>query len=280
MQVLELLNKSTEYLEKKGIESSRTEAEILVCEVLDCKRVDIYADFEKQVNETEKEKLRSFLRRRVNGEPLQYITGKTQFRFIDLFVEEGVFIPRPETEILVQIALKEITGKQSLKILEIGTGTGAIALSLAKEAGMEVTAVDIDPKAVKLTEKNARTLGLENKVKVLKSDLFENINDRKYDLILSNPPYIADGLKESLPKDVQKEPDSALYGGAEGLDKVKKILKQAIGYLENKGSVILEISPEQVEKIKKYCKDAGYSEVLFDNDLAGKVRFVKAKWKS
>jgi release factor glutamine methyltransferase len=299
MQIIELLKKSTEYLDKKGIENPRVEAETFLCKTLGCKRIDLYADFEKVVTEDEKETLRGFLRRRIGGEPLQYITGSVGFRFIELDVKEDIFIPRPETEILVQLVLDCIKNDASFdnpakdninedspkkheqeqeqkNILEIGTGTGAIAISLVKEANCKVTATDINKKALELAKINAEKEGLNNKICFIESRFFDDLPKEKYDLIVSNPPYVAEKFKESLPVDVMREPHEALFSGTDGLNAVKEIFEKASQYLVEGGTVILEISPEQGENVLGLAESVGFSDTYLEKDLSGRVRFVRA----
>lgn len=274
MTVLELLNKTAGYFESKGIENSRLEAEILICEALHCKRMDIYSDFEKTVTESEKEILREFLRRRVSGEPLQYITGKQQFRFLELKTQKGVFIPRQETEIIVSLALDFLKGKNEPAVIEVGTGTGAIALSIAKEGSFHVDVTEIDENAVSLAKENAAENGLSEKVKINKGAYFEGFEKNKYDLVVSNPPYIPEGDYESLPEDVKKEPVGALIAPEEGLKIVKELLQKSVALLKDEGCVIIEIATEQGEEVSAFAGNLGFTGKL-EKDLTGAIRFYK-----
>ena len=276
MQLLSLIKKTTDYLEQKGIESARTEAEIIISNTLKCQRVALYADFEKTVSEEEKEEIRKIIRRRVSGEPLQHITGTQQFRFLNLNISKDVFIPRAETEVLVQIALDCV--KREAKVLEIGTGTGAVALSLAKERNCKVLATDINENALELAKKNANTHGLNDNTEFIKSDIFENIKSEKFDLIISNPPYISKENMKNISAEVEKEPTAALYGGESGLRIIKSIIEAAAQYMNNSAFLLLEISSDQGESVVEIAKKSGFKKVSLEKDLTDRVRFIKCQY--
>lgn len=279
--IKEILKLTDEYLNKKGIHNSRLEAEILLGSVINMSRVELYVNFDRPVADEEKAAYRKLISERISGKPLQYIIGTQPFRHINLKVEQGVFIPRPETELLVDHVI-EISKKMSghLKIIDIGTGTGAIALSLAYEIlDSYIYAVDISERALDLARENALNLGLLGKVSFIKSDLFENIDKdvSQADIIVANPPYIPTNVIENLQTEVKDfDPKEALDGGEDGLDFYRHIIRDSSEYLKSGGFLVFEIGDGQSERIIEILKNNNFEDIQSLKDYAGKERIISA----
>lgn len=213
------------------------------------------------------------IKRLINGEPIQHITHQQEFMKLSFFVNEDVLIPRPDTEILVEEVIKIAKKIKAKNILDMCTGSGAIAVSLAKYLdNVEITAVDISTKTLNVAKKNAKNNEVENKITFIESNLFENIVNEKYDIIVSNPPYIKKDVIKTLNKEVQKEPKIALDGGYDGLDFYRKITHQSEEYLKFNGYLCFEIGYDQKKDVIKIINDerkftGAYSKKdLCDND--------------
>ena len=213
------------------------------------------------------------IKRLINGEPIQHITHQQEFMKLSFFVNEDVLIPRPDTEILVEEVIKIAKKIKAKNILDMCTGSGAIAVSLAKYLdNVEITAVDISTKTLNVAKTNAKNNEVENKITFIESNLFENIVNEKYDLIVSNPPYIKKDVIKTLNKEVQKEPKIALDGGYDGLDFYRKITHQSEEYLKFNGYLCFEIGYDQKKDVIKIINDerkftGTYSKTdLCDND--------------
>ena len=213
------------------------------------------------------------IKRLINGEPIQHITHQQEFMKLNFFVNEDVLIPRPDTEILVEEVTKIARKINAKKILDMCTGSGAIAVSLAKYLdNVEITAVDISEKSLDVAKTNAKNNEIENKITFIESNLFENIVNEKYDIIVSNPPYIRKDVIKTLTKEVQKEPKIALDGGYDGLDFYRKITHQSEEYLKFNGYLCFEIGYDQKKDVIKIINDekkftGTYSKKdLCDND--------------
>ena len=268
-----ILEDGARFLESKGNANARKEAESLIAFGLAIKRVDIYLQFDKIMGETELSKLRDLFKLRASGMPVQYIVGKVDFRYLTLEIDENVLIPRPETEMIVDVIVN-LTPKKA-KILELGTGSGAIALSLAKEHEADVDAVDVSVDALNVARKNADRNGL-NQINFFESEWFSNINN-KYDVVVSNPPYVSKDEYDALPTEVKDfEPSLALTDDGDGLQCIQKIASQAMRHLKQDGSLVLEIGYEQLEKVQRLLKTHGFKKITSEKDLAGHDRFIIA----
>ena len=252
-------------------DSPRLDLEVLLCHVLDKPRSYLFTWPEKILDQQSTRQFNDLLKRRADGEPIAYLTGEKEFWSLSLEVNATTLIPRPDTEALVETALNVINKPDAL-VLDLGTGTGAIALALASERpGWQIIAVDTVPEAVALAEKNRQRLGLNN-VSVMRSNWFENIALQKFDLIVTNPPYIdADDhhLKEG---DVRFEPGSALVSGDEGLADIKLIICGAKSYLSDGGCLLIEHGYQQAEAVRNLLSDEGYAQVSTLRDLGGNER--------
>ncbi|MCF0104548.1 MAG: peptide chain release factor N(5)-glutamine methyltransferase [Eggerthellaceae bacterium] len=221
------------------------------------------------------------------GRPLQYIIGNAPFRKLELHVEEGVLIPRPETEILVEEALEALKSskkidaqgscRKEMKILEIGCGSGCISCSMAYEIpDAKITATDINPKAIKITKMNAKKYGLENRIELVEADMFPQA-ETKYDLIISNPPYVPRTIYENLDTEVKKfEPSEALVSGEDGLYFFCKFIEHAPSYLYDGGIIALELFEDSLTSAKKIVENVGFQNCKIKKDLNNKNRIIIA----
>ena len=263
-----------------------TEKELMLTTLLDCRRIDLYVD-QKRLTSEQVRRLEEMETRRRRGEPLQYILGSCDFMGLTLFVDERALIPRPETEFLVELAVskaQQIPGNP-VRILDMGTGSGNIAVSLAVHVPFcEVTAVDISQAALDLAEKNALINGVEKNIHFFSSDLFtafkNTAKDGPFDLIVSNPPYIATTNLKDLPADVQHEPKSALDGGGDGMDFYRRIIFESPFFLKPGGFLFLEIGETQKKDINDiFWASNKFKNMEFQKDLANKDRFLTAELK-
>lgn len=272
--LLSILRKSTDYLAQKGIECARVEAELLIAHALGVARLQLYLQFDRPLGEEELAPIRSLLRRRVAGEPVQYITGEAPFYDIDLAVGPGVLIPRPETERLVDIALKHYIGGSAL---DLCTGTGAIALSLwhAKPDLGPYVAVDVSPAALAWAHKNVAAL--KAAVDVREGDLFGPVRGETFSLITANPPYVTAQEYASLPSLVRDwEPKLALESGERGLDILHRLAQEAPAYLQPDGLLLSEIGADQGHSASACFANHGW-DVSIEQDFNGRDRVLVAR---
>ena len=289
MTVLEILNRTKVFFEKKGIPDARLDAEYIISHGLQMKsRMDIYLNFEKPLTEAELDVLRQMVARRANREPLQHIIGDTSFRGFIIKCDKRALIPRPETEMLVDMAKERLKGIEIPFIVEVGTGTAAISIACAKEiAGAKVLATDISEDALSLARENAdaNELGANaesSNLTFAQGDLLDAVKvDQKIDCLIANLPYIPDGEKGKLQPEVDKfDPALALYGGPDGLDLVRKLLSQTEGKLSAGAPILLEIGSEQAEVLKNEAANYPWLEFSgIHKDYCGNIRFVSYKVK-
>ena len=282
MTVLEILNRTKVFFEKKGIPDARLDAEYIISHGLQMKsRMDIYLNFEKPLTNAELDVLRQMVARRANREPLQHIIGDTSFRGFIIKCDKRALIPRPETEMLVDMAKEHLKGIESPFIVEVGTGTAAISIACAKEiAGAKVLATDISEEALSLARENAEVNGLGEILTFAKGDLLEAVTDTaKIDCLIANLPYIPDGEKGTLQPEVDKfDPALALFGGPDGLTLVRKLLQQTEGKLSAGAPILLEIGSEQAEVLKNEAANYPWLEFSgIHKDYCGNIRFVSYK---
>lgn len=249
----------------------KNESLIILEHLLDRPRLDILMDKDCELSQKDEEEFRAIVSKRKNKYPLQYLIGEWSFYDFDVDVEPGVLIPRPETELLVEEALKEL--EHGSKILEIGTGTGVISIGLARHLTLDITASDISKEALSLAKRNSK----KNKVDIefIKSDLYENIRGT-YDLIISNPPYIREDQAPKLEGELSYEPKEALFSGEEGLDLIERLIEGAPGYLKAGGLVLLEIGYDQGNTVRELFKGKGFSHIEILKDYNEYDRIAKA----
>ncbi len=255
------------------------EAELLFTNILGCRRQDLYRNKKAVLNKEQSVLLAGALKQRISGRPLQYILSQADFFGFQFKVTPDVLIPRPETEILVETAIKYARDKRAeVRILDIGTGSGCIAVSLAKLLPQaRIFATDISVKALEVAGENARLHNVIDKINFSCADLFPSC-DSPYDLIVSNPPYIASGEIEQLQLEVRQEPRLALSAGIDGLDFYHKIIPQAGGYLKTNGYLLMEIGFGQRKKIEKIFQNSPNFEIIeIIKDYSGIDRIMVAK---
>ena len=271
--VLEVINSTTAYFQKSGVESPRLNIEHLLAHVLGKKRMDLYLEFDRPLGEQELEPLRVLVKRRAAGEPLQHLLGTAEFHGRSFLCDKRALVPRPETEQLCELILAAGPAK---RVLDVGTGSGVIPLTLAAawpEAVVE--AVDISPDALALARENAERLGLAGRVTFIKSDLLANVTGT-YDLIVANLPYIARGELEVLSREVQHDPRSALDGGPDGLDLFRRFLPQAAQHL--RGRLALEIGHNQGPTLDELLAAHNFQDIRVQTDYQGRNRFLFATY--
>lgn len=276
--VKQLLQDATEVLEAsaEASDNSGLDAEILLCWCLDCNRSWLYTWPERVLDESAVERFRALIERRRNGVPVAYLTGEREFWSLALKATPDTLIPRPATEALVEQALA-LPLPARARVLDLGTGTGAVALALAKERlGWEITAVDRVSEAVDLARDNARMLGLEQ-VAFLVSDWFEGLEEGDWDLIVSNPPYVAENDPHLERGDVRHEPRLALAAGVDGLDAIRAIIAEAGDWLAPEGWLALEHGYDQQLAVADCLRRAGFHDLKLVRDLAGQPRVVAGR---
>jgi len=289
MTGLDLLRWATNTLEDHQIENPRLNAELLLAHSLSLNREELYVRLHRELKEAEKGALERLIQRRISGEPLQYILGQQEFWSINFKVDPRVLIPRPETELLVEESLRRLSEKtfeQNPSVLEIGTGSGAIAIALAKEVThIFLVATDISRDALVLAKENAKSAGVQDRIQLVSGDLlgpFQPSEETKaFDLILSNPPYIVRSEIGSLAKEVRDyEPVIALDGGRDGLEFYRRLVSQAPSSLREGGWLLLEVGQGQAQWVAKQIQESGtFLEPQILPDLAGIERVVKAQKK-
>ena len=266
-------------LKQKSIEEPMLKARLLLCYILNVSKEYLIIHSNEILDENQEEEYAKSIQKLLDGYPLQYITNNQEFMKLNFYVDENVLIPRADTEITVEEVIGYCKNKKNIKILDLCTGSGAIAVSLGKYIGnCEITAVDISDKALEVARKNAKNNGVDN-IKWILSDLFEKVED-KFDVIVSNPPYIKKEVILELDKEVQKEPILALDGGIDGLDFYRRIIEEAPKYLKKEGSLFLEIGYDQNEQVVEIINNTNeYTALMCKKDLAGNDRMVRAKKK-
>jgi len=256
------------------------EAELVLTHVLDCDRLSLYLKKGAALDKDQSAQVAQIFKRRISGEPLQYILGKTEFMGLEFKVDKRALIPRPETEILIESAIKELKDADIArpKILDLGTGSGCIAVSIAKLLPRSIVwAADISEPALKLAVENADQHKVE--IKFLRSNIFSAIQFEKeqFDLIISNPPYVAVSELNSLAKEISFEPRGALEAGADGLDFYREIIDQAAGYLKDNGLLAFEVGINQSKEVKMMLKEENFSNIKIIKDYNNINRVVIAK---
>lgn len=270
-----------EFLERKGDEHPRRSAEWLLSSATGLTRVELYAYFDRPLSPDERERYRVLVAKRAEGMPLQYVTGEMPFRHLVIHVEPGVFIPRPETEVLVDVVLEHIRDTAEPVVLDLCTGSGCIAASIAHEHhGARLWAVDAAPAAVDTARRNALHSGVSDRVQVVHGDLFDPLPHEllgTVDFIASNPPYVPSADLPDLPAEVLGfEPHAALDGGPDGLDVFRRIASHALEWLAPGGGLAIELDAGRVEDAAAML-GAGYEGVTVRKDLTGRDRLVYAR---
>jgi release factor glutamine methyltransferase len=286
--VLELLRWTTDYFKRAGIDSARLDAELLLAHALDCPRLRLYVDYEKPVLPAERDRFRALVRSRaVERVPVSILLGEREFWSLSFKVSREVLTPRPDTETLVEAALSKLKGPgatvfesgRPVRILDLGTGSGAIALALASELpDADLTATDLSQAALQIAAENADRLQQKERVRFLHGDLFEPVAGERFDLVVSNPPYVARRDEGKLPPELAHEPEMALFAGEDGLDVIRRLVAGAGAHLSPGGWLFIELSPEQAVTVEQELARAGFVDVERRFDLARRPRVVGGRW--
>ena len=277
-----LLNWTTEFLGEKGSTSPRLDAEVLLAHARSCQRIELYTAFAEPAPDDLRERFRSLVKERAAGKPVAYLVGYREFFSLPFRVTPDVLIPRPETELLVVRALdiaKEHTSGEPLEIADIGTGSGALAVSIAKHLpNCRVTATDISPAALAVARENSQEQGVANQIDFLEGDLFATVPpEPRFHLVVSNPPYVTTAEMAALDRTVADfEPHSALAGGEQGTDVIERLLPAARDRLLPGASLLVEVSPTIAERVAGLATSIdGLSHVKTHRDLGGNDRVVE-----
>ena len=279
MTIKELLNQAVIMLKNENIEAPKNKARMLLQATLKKSREYLMIYDTKEVTPIERDRYIRNVKRLILGEPLQYITGIQEFMKLNFLVTKDVLIPRPDTEILVEEVIRKAENIPNPVILDLCTGSGAIAVSLAKYIkNVHICAVDISSKALEIAKKNAELNGVKNNIEFIESNLFDKIKERKFDIIVSNPPYIETETIKTLSKDVQSEPKIALDGGKDGLDFYRKIADSGSKYLNRQGYICLEIGYNQRIAVRQILENKKrYVNINCIKDLCGNDRVITAQ---
>lgn len=277
MTVLEVLQSTTAYFKKREIESPRLNAEHLLAHALKRKRIELYLEFERPLEEAELAPLRELVRRRGQGEPLQHLLGTVEFAGRVFLCDKRALVPRPETEQLVELLKSQITDPKP-HILDVGTGSGVIALTLAAQfPEAEVDAVDISDEALALAQENAARLDLQGRVRFAKGDLLTTV-EGTFDLIVANLPYVAAGDRSTLSREVLHDPALAVFGGERGDELVRELIGAAPARLRSGGMLALEVGIGQADDLAALLAEKNYHDIAAVSDYCGVTRFLFGRY--
>jgi len=275
--VKRILDWTVRFLKERGSPTPRLDAEILLAHARQCQRIQLYTQFDQPLTDEQRTVMRELVKRRAAFEPVAYLVGHREFFSLDFLVSPGVFIPRPDTEILVLAALDVLKEQHAPQVLELCAGTGCVPIAIARNhSTAEFTTVELNPSVIKVTRANVHKHGLEERIQVLDGNLFEPVpSGKQFDLILSNPPYVQRGEIAGLAPDIRDhEPHLALDGGPDGLDVIRHLVRESADRLRPGGWLMFELSPEQAAEAVQLLTAAGYGRVSVKNDLSGQARVV------
>ena len=273
--VSELLLKAEQSINSS--ESARLDAEILFCDVMQFDRSRIYSHPEQVVPDDKSALFQSLIKQRQQGRPIAHITGKKEFWSLELAISEDTLIPRPETELLVETALQMIPGNEAFNILDLGTGSGAIAIAIASERpNCKIVATDINKNALTMAKKNAETYQLQN-IQFCRSNWYLDIPLQTFDLIVSNPPYIKQNDEHLSQGDVRFEPELALVAGADGMQAINMILENANRYLASNASLLIEHGYDQKQLVQEAFLKHDFRQLKTFQDLSGQDRITRGQ---
>lgn len=277
MTVLEVVQSTTAYFQKRAIESPRLNAEHLVAHSLGKKRIELYLEFERSLLEAELAPLRDLVRRRGHGEPLQHLLGTVEFGEHVFLSDKRALIPRPETEQLVEY-LCDLSWPAEPRMLDVGTGSGVIVLSLAARfPGAELVAVDLSPDALALAQENATRLGVSERIQFIQGHLLNPV-DRVFDLIVANLPYVKIGEADQLAPEVRHDPAIAIFGGVTGDELIRELIDAAPSRLRAGGLLALEIGQDQSPGLANFLAEKNYHDIETKKDYSGTPRFLFARY--
>ena len=276
-RIIDIIKWGEDYFKTKDFENPKQEIEWLLCDLLELKRIDLYVKFEDKINDDNLNKLKSWINRRVKREPLQYITGETEFYGLKFKTTPQALIPRPETERLVEIALNNIGENSASKILEIGTGSGCIPIAISNEKpSLNILSLDISKSALELAETNAELNNCKN-IKFLEMDFLNETPEGKFDFLISNPPYIPlKEIEQIMPEVKDYEPRMALTDNNDGLTFYHRIAKKVRTLIKPKGIILLEVGlGEHPQKVFSLFKEAGFNQLQLIKDFNKNERILK-----
>jgi release factor glutamine methyltransferase len=279
MTVLELLQATTAYFGKKGVEQPRLSIEHLLADTLGKKRIELYLEFDRSLSEQELEPLREKVRRRAEGEPLQHLLGHWDFFGRTFKTDRRALIPRPETELLVEVVLKEFGASEGSanRLVDVGTGSGVLAITLALERpGLEVSAIDLSADALTLARENAERFGLADRIEFRRTDLLEEV-EGPFHLIVANLPYIPTAALNTLQREVKFDPAPALDGGKDGLTIIKRLIESVPGKIVSNGLIALEVGQGQAQEVSGFMADQNYRDISIRKDYQGVERLLIAR---
>lgn len=278
--ILEILQWTAKHLAERGIENARLDAEVLLAHSLGMSRLDLYLNYEKPLLPDERAVFREYVKRRAGERiPVSLLIGEREFWSLVFKVNRDVLTPRPETELLVSEALDFMSDeKRAYSVLDLGTGSGAIALAIANERShAHVVASDVSSLALKVARENADQLRLDGRVRFEEGSLFDAVPEERFDLVVSNPPYVAGAERSTLQKELEHEPELALFGGEDGYAVLRPLVDGVAAALEDGGLFLVELDPRQAETVARWCEGSGLTEVRVLHDLAGQARAVRAR---
>lgn len=278
--VLELLRWTQEHFRGKGIASARLDAECLLAHALGCDRLRLYLEYDKPVQAEERRRFRELVRRRGGARvPVAQLTGTREFWSLPLAVTQDVLSPRPETESLVEEALARLPDPEAeVRVLDLGTGSGAVALAIARERPKaRVTATDLSEAALAVARRNAEALGVADRLHFAAGDLFGAAPAGGWDLVVSNPPYLADAEAAGLAPELGHEPSAALFAGPRGTEVLRRIVDEAPAHLAPGGALAVEIAPAQAGDVRQWLEDRGFGGIRVRRDLAERPRVVSGR---
>ncbi|MEJ2614269.1 MAG: peptide chain release factor N(5)-glutamine methyltransferase [Ignavibacteriaceae bacterium] len=283
LTVLESIKLSTEYLQKKGVESPRTNAELLLADILNCKRLDLYLKFDQPLKVEEINIYREYISRRGKFEPLQYITGSVEFFGLEFKVNRSVLIPRPETEILVETVINSLEKEENIDILDIGTGSGNIAVSIAKNLpNAKISAIDNSSEALRVAEENAKLNSVEDRIHFMNDSILNGViySAKKYDIIVSNPPYISvDEFQNLQPELKVYEPRTALTDEGDGFSFFRIISSKTKHVLKKQGKLFFEIGKDQYKQVEKILIENDFKNVTVKKDYLNIERVIYGEFE-
>ncbi len=276
--ILEIINLSTEFLSKKEVESPRINAELLLAHVLKCKRLDLYLKFDQPLKEDELNIYREFLKRRGKREPLQYIVGNVEFYGLEFIVNPSVLIPRPETEILVETVIENSNKELHLKILDIGTGSGNIAISISKNLiNATVWGIDTSDEALKVAEENSINNSVDERTSFAKKNILNGFqfDEKEFDIIVSNPPYISKNDYQKLMPELKNfEPSISLTDDNDGLTFYREISMKAKSILKTGGRIYFEVGKDQYKDVSSILSENNFVNIKVKTDYSNIERVV------
>ena len=278
--ILDLLRFTTEHFASRGIETARLDAECLLAHVLNVDRLRLYVDFEAPVGVSDRTAYRELVRRRANERvPVAQLIGAKEFWSLPLKVTRDVLIPRPDTETLVSAALDLLPDPETeATVLDLGTGSGAVALAIAQERPRaHLVATDISQAALEIARENADIHGVGDRIRWALGGLFRPVAGQRFDLVVSNPPYVAENQRSELPPELAHEPEEALFSGEDGTEMLAELIAQVNDALVPGGAVAVELAPEQASRVAGWYRAAGFEDVKTHRDLSRRPRVVSAR---